>query len=46
LAAGLGVLVGIFMIARTVEKLPAAAGEEPHIPGLDAEVEETGDLPR
>lgn len=47
LAAGLGILTGIFLIARSVENLPQApAGAEPHIPGLDAEVEEAGELPR
>lgn len=47
LAAGLGILAGIFLIARSVEKIPQAGdGEEPHIPGLDAEVEERGEPSR
>lgn len=47
LASALGILAGIVVIARSVAKLPQATdGEEPHIPGLDAEVEETGELPR
>ncbi|MCL6508679.1 MAG: hypothetical protein K6T59_16835 [Bryobacteraceae bacterium] len=45
LAAGVGILSGIFLIARSVENLPqASAGEEPHIPGLDAEVEGPGEI--
>ena len=45
LAAGVGILSGIFLIACSVENLPqASAGEEPHIPGLDAEVEGPGEI--
>ncbi|MDW8354158.1 MAG: hypothetical protein RMK57_06470 [Bryobacterales bacterium] len=45
--AALGILAGIFLIAWAVNKLPPVAeGEGPHIPGLDAEVEEPGRPPR